>query len=217
MLLPVIICTVRSRQPPSSCSLIDNPDAAVVSVNDVLSRWSERWLLVFDNLDNPEDLPGIVGFFPSSQYGSILVTSRHARCKDLGQSIELDCMEKEEGLQLLLRSSTVDSDELDAAEEILSLLGNLPLGIDQARAYISKRRLGLRAFVTEYERRKQSVMEETPHIWQYRKEETPQSVDYVGNVFTAAWGCWRAIGRVREGHNAFCVLQSCEHQRTTLQ
>src|SRR5260221_6703024 len=87
-------------------------------------------------------------------------------------------MEKEEGLQLLLRSSTVDTDEMDCAEEILSLLGNLPLGIDQARAYISKRRLGLRAFVTEYERRKRSVMQETPQFWQYRrmilgKEETP--------------------------------------------
>jgi hypothetical protein len=78
-------------------------------------------------------------------------------------------MEKEEGLQLLLRSSGGDTDELDAAEEILSLLGNLPLAIDQARAYISKRQLGLRAFVTEYERRKQSVMQETPQFWQYRR------------------------------------------------
>src|SRR5260221_232550 len=149
--------------------VFDNPDAAVASVNDILSRWSERWLLVFDNLDNPEDLPGIVGFFPASQHGSILITSRHAGCKELGQSIELDHMEKEEGLQLLLRSSTVDTDEMDCAEEILSLLGNLPLGIDQARAYISKRRLGLRAFVTEYERRKRSVMQETPRFWQYRR------------------------------------------------
>jgi len=161
--------------------VFDNPDAAVASVNDVLSRWSERWLLVFDNLDNPEDLPGIVSFFPASHHGSILITSRHAGSKELGQSIELDRMEKEEGLQLLLHSSKGDTDELDAAEEILSLLGNLPLGIDQARAYISKRRLGLRAFVTEYERRKESVMQETPRFWQYRrmlpgKEETPLSL-----------------------------------------
>jgi len=59
-------------------------------------------------------------------------------------------MEKEEGLQLLLRSSGGDTDEVDAVEEILDLLGNLPLAIDQARAYTSKRRLGLRAFLTEY-------------------------------------------------------------------
>jgi hypothetical protein len=37
--------------------MLDNPDAAVASVKDVLSRCSERCLLVFDNLDNPEDLP----------------------------------------------------------------------------------------------------------------------------------------------------------------
>ena len=82
-----------------------------------------------------------------------------------GQSIELDHMEKDEGLQLLLRSSGGDT---DAAEEILSLLGNLPLAIDQARAYVSKRQLGLRAFVREYERRKQSVMQETLLYWQYQ-------------------------------------------------
>jgi hypothetical protein len=69
----------------------------------------------------------------------------------LGQSIELDHIEKEEGLQLLFRSPGVDSDELEAAEEILSLLGNLPLAIDQARASISKRRINLRTFLTEYE------------------------------------------------------------------
>jgi hypothetical protein len=149
--------------------VFDDSDAAVASVNDILSRWSERWLLVFDNLDNPEDLSGIARFFPASQYGSILITSRLAGSSELGQSIELDRMEKEEGLQLLLRSPGGDTDEVDAAEEILNLLGNLPLAIDQARAYISKRRLGLRAFVAEYERRKQSVMQETPQFWQYRR------------------------------------------------
>jgi hypothetical protein len=120
-------------------------------------------------LDNPEDLPGIVDFFPASRHGSILITSRHAGSKELGQSIELDRMEKEEALQLLLHSSGGDTDELDAAEEILSLLGNLPLAIDQARAYVSKRQLHLRAFVTKYETRKQSVMQETPRFWQYRR------------------------------------------------
>jgi len=144
-------------------------DAAVVLVKDVLSSWSERWLLVFDNLDNPEDLADILSFFPASHCGSILITSRLAGSKELGQSIELDRMEKEEGLQLLLRSSGGDTDEVDAAEEILSLLGNLPLAIDQARAYISKRRLPLRAFLTEYERRKESIMQETPQFWQYRR------------------------------------------------
>ena len=162
--------------------VFDNPDAAVGLVNDVLSRWGERWLLVFDNLDNPEDLPGIASFFPASHCGSILITSRLSGSSELGQSIELGRMEKEEGFQLLLRSSGGGTDEVDAAEEILGLLGYLPLAIDQARAYISKRRLGLRAFLAEYETRKQGIMQETPQYWQYRRmfpgkeKETPLSL-----------------------------------------
>jgi len=70
--------------------------------------------------------------------------------KELGQSSELDRMERE-GLQLLPRTTGANTDELNAAEEILSILGNLPLAINQARAHISKRELRLRAFVTEYE------------------------------------------------------------------
>jgi len=149
--------------------VFDSPDAAVALVRGVLSRWTERWLLVFDNLDNPEEFPDILGFIPAGHHGSILITSRHSGSKELGQSIELDHMEKEEGLQLLLHCSGGHTDELDAAEEILLLLGNLPLAIDQARAYISKRQLGLRAFVSEYQKRKQSVMQETPPFWPYRR------------------------------------------------
>jgi len=125
--------------------VFDTPDDMVTSVNKVLSRWTDRWLLVFDNLDNPDDLSGIVSFFPASQCGCILITSRLSGSNELGQSIEMDHMEKEEGLQLLLH------DELGAAEEILKLLGNLPLAIDQARAYILRRRLGLREFLVEHE------------------------------------------------------------------
>jgi len=110
--------------------VFDDPEAAVTLVKDVLSSWNNRWLLVFDNLDNPDDLPGIVNFFPADHHGSILITNRYAGSRELGQSIELDRMEKEEGLQLLLRTTEGDTDEIDAAEEILSLLGDLPLAIE---------------------------------------------------------------------------------------
>ena len=58
-------------------------DAAVVLVKDVLSSWSERWLLVFDNLDNPEVLADILSFFPGGHCGSILITSRLAGSEEL--------------------------------------------------------------------------------------------------------------------------------------
>src|ERR1700722_7445061 len=77
--------------------VLDNPRAAVSLVRDVLSKWSDGWLMVFDNMDNPSDFDGIQRFFPDSRRGSILVTSRYAGSKELGQFIEVDCMEPKEG------------------------------------------------------------------------------------------------------------------------
>jgi hypothetical protein len=43
--------------------VIDNPQAAVILIKDALSSWSDQWLMVFDNLDNPSDFQGILDFF----------------------------------------------------------------------------------------------------------------------------------------------------------
>jgi len=64
--------------------VLDDPEAAVTLVKNVLSSWSERWLLVFDNLDNPEDFRGIDNFFPANRHGCILITSRYSGSKELG-------------------------------------------------------------------------------------------------------------------------------------
>ena len=161
---------------------IDDPDMAVMLVKDVLSSWSDPWLLVFDNLDNPSDLDGILDFFPEGPSGSILVTSRYAGSKELGQAMQLDQMELKECLQLLLPSAQVDVEQHAAAEEIAKRLGYLPLAIDQARAYIRRRQLHLGDFLIEYEKRKKNIMQEIPQYWQYQqrlsdsKEKTPLSL-----------------------------------------
>jgi tetratricopeptide (TPR) repeat protein len=180
--------------------VLNSPQAALALVKHVLSNWSDAWLLVFDNLDDPSDLDHILNFFPDSRYGCILVTSRHAGCKELGQSIEVDRMEKDEGLQLLLRfTDTSAAQELVDAEQILALLEYLPLAIAQTQAYISRRQLPLRDFVDEYEKRKQHLLRETPPFWQYSRrlpdtqEKTPLS------LFTT-WEMSLPLLRTGEGH-----------------
>jgi tetratricopeptide (TPR) repeat protein len=144
----------------------DHHDAAT-SVRKVLSIWSDAWLMVFDNLDldDPADFQDIQQFFPYSRRGFILVTSRHPSSNKLGQSVEVGCMDKDEGLRLL--QPPEGPEELSAAEEILTRLGYLPLAVDQARVYISKRKLRLRDFLNEYDTRRKGVVEETPRFWQY--------------------------------------------------
>jgi tetratricopeptide (TPR) repeat protein len=147
----------------------DNPDSTVALVRNVLTSWSDGWLMVFDNLDNPSELQDIRKFIPQTGYGYVLVTSRYTGSKELGWPIELNHMEEEEGLQLLLHCSEVDAEELAAAKQILKQLGYLPLAIDQVRAYISHRLLGFNRFLEEYEKRKKDVLKETPLFWEYRR------------------------------------------------
>jgi hypothetical protein len=138
--------------------IIDDPREAVSLVRRFLSSRTYGWLLVFDNLDNPSDLNDIWSFFPDSNHGSILITSRYAGSTELGDIIDVGRMEESEGLQLLLRSSPSDVKEQAVAQVLLKRLEFLPLAIDQVRAYISCRKLPLTNFVDEYERRKRDFM-----------------------------------------------------------
>ena len=149
--------------------IVDNPHEGVKLVRTALSNWSDPWLLVFDNYDNPSDIHDLMRFFPDNTCGSILITSRSTLSKELGNVIELDRMEKHEGLELLLYVSQADSTDVAAAEKILARVEYLPLAIDQVRAYTSKQQLNLVDFESGYERRKRNFMTETPRVWQYRR------------------------------------------------
>lgn len=120
---------------------VDNPRDGVDLVRKTLSNWRNPWLLVFDNFDDPDDIPDIIHFFPDSRRGRTLITSRSASSKELGAAIELDQMAKDEGVELLLRSSQTDTKDVAVVEKILAQLEYLPLTIDLVRAYISKQHL----------------------------------------------------------------------------
>ena len=97
--------------------------------------------------------------------GRILITSRSASSKVLG-----------EGLELLFHACQAEVNDGAVVEKILARLEYHPLAIDQARAYILRQRLRLVDFEGEYERRKRYFINETPPVWQYCRgvAETPQ-------------------------------------------
>src|SRR5882672_9043519 len=147
--------------------ILDDVNESVPIVRDLLSSWSERWLLVFDNLDNPSDLNDIRNFFPVSNNGSILITSRCSGTEELGDIVKVDKMKETEGLELLFQTSQSDTQERAAAQDILRRLDYLPLAIERVRGYTSYRKLPLKKFVDEYERRKREFMLEKPRFSSY--------------------------------------------------
>ncbi|GLY03878.1 FxSxx-COOH system tetratricopeptide repeat protein [Actinoplanes sp. NBRC 101535] len=97
-------------------------------VIEALSASPFRWLLVYDNVENPETLTGLV---PSTGAGHVIVTSRNnAAWSARGNAIEVDVFEREESVQLIQRRGrTIDDGSADLLAE---KLGDLPLALEQA-------------------------------------------------------------------------------------
>ncbi|KAJ7614804.1 hypothetical protein FB45DRAFT_1108929 [Roridomyces roridus] len=103
-----------------------------------LKNNQERWLLFFDNADDPKiDLDQ---YFPQCNHGNILITSRN-----LGLRVYADHhshvsdMEEPEAVALLLRSAAEEATPENAlmAANIVKALWYLPLAITQAGAFIA--------------------------------------------------------------------------------
>ncbi|KIJ37186.1 hypothetical protein M422DRAFT_114969, partial [Sphaerobolus stellatus SS14] len=145
---------------------------------------------VQDTLDNMFSQPSgsfkttIVSLIGMGGAGKTQIAlDRYHGLQELGQHYMLQEMDKCEGLTLLLGQHWAKENEV-LGEKIIELLGQLPLAIDQARAYISRRRLELQDFITEFNIRKADLFKDTPRIWQYRKKSLNGEKDMVLNVGT---------------------------------
>jgi tetratricopeptide (TPR) repeat protein len=103
---------------------------SVRAVLDSLRRGDpySRWLLIFDNADQPETIRDLMPNGP----GHVLVTSRNHRWQSIADTVEVNVFARAESLEFLHRRvpSSVDDDSDRLAEE----LGDLPLALEQAGA-----------------------------------------------------------------------------------
>ncbi|MEN8444358.1 MAG: NB-ARC domain-containing protein [Cyanobacteria bacterium J06555_13] len=122
----------------------------------------KNWLLIFDNADLPV---WIEDFIPNNPTGKILITSRASIFDRLGikQPITLDVLPSTEAVELLFRRTgyTQSDDELAAAIELNQLMDGLPLALEQACAFIVRRRILLRTYLNTYRKQGLSQLEKT--------------------------------------------------------
>jgi len=70
-----------------------------------------NWLLVFDNLDDP-DLVDIEKYVPSCNHGTVIITSRRRDCVRQGRrGLEVQQMHHMESIQLLLSACSIPKSE----------------------------------------------------------------------------------------------------------
>ncbi|MEU6534396.1 FxSxx-COOH system tetratricopeptide repeat protein [Streptomyces sp. NPDC047000] len=94
---------------------------------------TNRWLLVFDNADDPET---IKEYFPAGGSGHILVTSRNQAWAQQGASLPVDVFPRQESVEHLTRLAPGLS--ADEADRVADAVGDLPLAVEQAAAWLAE-------------------------------------------------------------------------------
>lgn len=171
-----------------------------------VQRWlltHGQWLLIWDNV---EDLDLLQRFLPAARSGAILITTRRQDLGTLAWGLDLLPMEEEEGLLLLLRRAKVLPPEATGEQvcqlaiqapalyaavlELVTILGGLPLALDQAGAYLEETRCGLPAYLDLFRTRRDALLQRRGE----RIQDHPASVSTTFRLsITAAAGRHPAV------------------------
>jgi tetratricopeptide (TPR) repeat protein len=110
-------------------------------------RNRDRWLLIFDNARQPEDLRA---FLPDGAAGHVLITSINSPWQSMGKIQPVNAWSRAESLEFLqVRLGGIN--ERHAADHLAAALADLPLALDQAAACMSQANLTVSVYLRDYE------------------------------------------------------------------
>ncbi|MFG1639773.1 FxSxx-COOH system tetratricopeptide repeat protein [Amycolatopsis sp. NPDC049252] len=134
----------------------DEAITAVPAVREALrlGRPYKRWLLVFDSAEDPAM---VRPFFPVDGPGQILVTSRNAGWAGIARPLEVAVFQRDESKNLLSlrRSELADAD----ADLIAEKLGDLPLAIEQAAAWLAETGMPARDYLQLFDNKVTEILD----------------------------------------------------------
>jgi tetratricopeptide (TPR) repeat protein len=134
----------------------DDPDQRLVV--QTVRRWlgeHDRWLLIFDDARRPEDLRS---YLPPGGAGHVLITSRYSAWRGVANPLTVQVMERPESVAFLLKR-TGQTDEA-AADKLADALGDLPLALAQAGAYIETNRTTFADYLDLFQSRRTELWED---------------------------------------------------------
>jgi tetratricopeptide (TPR) repeat protein len=156
--------------PPATATGIGIEGAATATLNALRKGEPyKRWLLIFDNADQPEDLKDIIPRGP----GDVLITSRNPRWESVVQTVQVDVFSRQESIAFLNKRVPSGLSEADA-EALASELGDLPLALEQAGALQAETGMSVEEYLRLLKEQVAAIMSEG------------KSPDYPMSM-TAAW------------------------------
>ena len=117
----------------------------VQAVHAVLANRTGLWLLVIDNIAEPEALRGLL---PAAGIGDVLITSRAGTWPDRRMVLPVQPLARTHAVDLVTALSG-DPDQVTAAV-LAGELGGLPLALAQAGCYVAHSALDLAGYLTLY-------------------------------------------------------------------
>ncbi|MDD3623028.1 MAG: FxSxx-COOH system tetratricopeptide repeat protein, partial [Methanofollis sp.] len=171
----------------------ENIPATVDAVRIFLARHAS-WLLIFDNAPSQD---AIQQFLPETTTGHVLITSRH-RDWQCAAGVRVDTFRRSESIQFILRRTGQDDEE--AADELAEELGDLPLALEQAGAFIAETGMPTPDYLNAYREKRLKLLEKR------------KPYDYLESVATTWEISFQKIredpdvGPVAEGLLNFCAF-----------
>jgi hypothetical protein len=167
---------------------IDDPKV----VKGIVMRWlaeHNKWLLIFDNADQPELLKPYLSELNHQQKGHVLITSRAHDFGRFAQTLPIGLFSPAEALTFLHLTRPHETDDA-ALTELAETLGYLPLALDQAVAYLQATGESVRGYVAMFQRYQRDLLAEAPSMFDNRTiatvwnislarlaEKTPQTLE----------------------------------------
>jgi hypothetical protein len=121
-------------------------------------RWLEQhpaWLLIFDNARDGEE---IRPYLPQGRVGHALITSRDPNWRGVASPLEVRTLLREDAARFLLERAG-QSDEV-AARALAAELGDLPLALEQAGAYLEETGETLTCYTELFRARRRELQRE---------------------------------------------------------
>jgi tetratricopeptide (TPR) repeat protein len=112
-----------------------------------------RWLLVYDNADEPG---AVRQYLPEGRHGHVLITSRNPAWAQEAAPAEVEVFSRPESVEHLRRR--VPGLAVAEADTLAAALGDLPLAIEQAAAWLTETGTHVADYLAELERQASAVL-----------------------------------------------------------
>lgn len=157
---PLVCTTLASLAPRLGIAggQIARVEDAMSAVLDALrlGKPYDRWLLVYDNADEPDQIRSLM---PAGN-GHVIVTSRDRGWAGVADALEIDVFRRDESKEFLqLRVAGISDRD---AERLAEEFGDLPLGLEQAAAWLSETATAPRAYLEQLAKEGSRILAERP-------------------------------------------------------